>query len=218
MTIHALSKPTVSIGIPTFNRGPNLLKTVESVLRQDYPHIEVIISDNASTDNTSTLCRYISLSDDRVKYIRQFCNRGPTANFREVLEQSSGDYFMWLGDDDWIDESYVRFCLNTLLEYNDYSLVCGRSMYHQNGLDGFGGEMMNLKENSPFLRMIKYYATVGRNGTFYGLMRRSEISQITLKNLMGADWLFIASVAFKGKIKTLHEVSIHRHLGDLQLS
>jgi hypothetical protein len=68
------------------------------------------------------------------------------------------------------------------------------------------------------LRMIKYYATVGRNGTFYGLMRRGQISQIALRNDMGGDWLFIAAVAFLGKIRTLREVSIHRHLGGATVS
>jgi glycosyltransferase involved in cell wall biosynthesis len=218
MTTPALSRPKVSIGIPTFNRGVKLIQTVDSVLRQDYPHIEVIISDNASTDNTNTLCREISLNDSRIKYIRQLRNQGPTANFREVLARSSGDYFMWLGDDDWIDRSYVRLCLNELLEHEDYSLVCGLSRYHQDGHDGFAGEMINLKENSPILRVIKYYATVGRNGIFYGLMRRGQISQIALRNIMGGDWLFIAAVAFMGKIKTIREVSIHRRLGGATLS
>ena len=218
MTVPALSKPKVSVGIPTFNRGVNLIRTVESVLRQDYPYIEVIISDNASTDNTNTLCREISLNDSRIKYIRQLRNQGPTANFREVLARSSGDYFMWLGDDDWIDRSYVRLCLNELLEHEDYSLVCGLSRYHQDGHDDFAGEMMNLKGNSPILRVIRYYITIRRNGTFYGLMRRGQVSQLALRNLMGGDWLFIAAVAFMGKIKTLREVSIHRHLGGATLS
>ena len=213
MTIPTFPQPKVSVGIPTFNRGISLIRTVESVLRQDYPHIEVIISDNASTDNTNTLCREISIMDSRIKYVRMLRNQGPTANFREVLALSSGDYFMWLGDDDWIDTSYVRLCLNELLENKDYSLVCGLTMYLQDGDDGFPGEIINLKGNSSILRVIKYYATVGRNGTYYGLMRRGQISQIALRNIMGGDWLFIAAVAFLGKIKTLPEVSIHRHLG-----
>jgi hypothetical protein len=50
------------------------------------------------------------------------------------------------------------------------------------------------------------------------LMRRGQISQIALKNIMGGDWLFIAAVAFMGKIKTLREVSIHRHLGGATIS
>jgi len=218
MRVSSYAKPKVSVGIPTFNRGADLIKTVESVLRQDYPNLEIIISDNASTDNTNTLCRKLALNDRRITYIRQSHNQGPTVNFREVLARCSGDYFMWLGDDDWIDRSYVRLCLNALLEHGDYSLVCGLSKYHQDGHEAFAGETIDLKQTSPFLRMIKYYATVGRNGAFYGLMRRREISRIALRNIMGGDWLFIAAIAFMGKIKTLREVSIHRHLGGATVS
>jgi glycosyltransferase involved in cell wall biosynthesis len=218
MTVPSHAKPKVSVGIPTFNRGADLMKTVETVLRQDYPNLEIIISDNASTDNTNTLCRKMALDDTRITYIRQSHNQGPTANFREVLARSSGDYFMWLGDDDWIDRSYVSLCLNALLEHEDYSLVCGLSKYHQDCHEAFAGETIDLEQTSPFLRMIKYFAMVGRNGTFYGLMRRRQISRITLRNIMGGDWLFIAAIAFMGKIKTLREVSIHRHLGGATVS
>ena len=218
MTIPELFKPKVSVGIPTFNRGADLIKTVQSVLRQDYPNLEIVISDNASTDRTSDVCREMALNDSRITYIRQSHNQGPTANFREVLARSSGDYFMWIGDDDRIDGSYVSLCLNALLEDQDYSLVCGLSKYYQDDHESFTGEGMNLNQNSPFLRTIKYYATVGRNGTFYGLMRRRQISQLALRNMMGGDWLFIAAVAFMGKIKTLREVSIHRHLGGATVS
>jgi glycosyltransferase involved in cell wall biosynthesis len=218
MKITALSKPKVSVGIPTFNRGADLLKTVESVLSQDYSNLEVIISDNASTDNTKALCREMSLNDSRIKYICQSVNQGPTPNFREVLARSSGDYFMWLGDDDWIDGSYIRRCLNELLGHEDYSLVCGLSTYHQDGHEPFAGEIINLNERSPIIRITKYYATVGRNGAFYGLMRRAQISQIALENVMGGDWLFVATVAFLGRIGTLRDVSIHRRIGGASLS
>jgi glycosyltransferase involved in cell wall biosynthesis len=218
MTVPAHSKPKVSVGIPTFNRGLHLIKAVESVLRQEYTNLEVIISDNASTDNTKTLCNEMAINDSRIRYIRQSHNQGPTANFREVLSHCSGDFFMWLGDDDWIDKSYISLCLNELLEHEDYSLVCGLSRYHQDDHEAFAGETINLRENCPLLRMIKYYATVRWNGTFYGLMRRRQIAQIALRNIMGGDWLFIAAVAFMGKIRTLREVSIHRQLGGATVS
>ena len=47
----------LSIGIPTFNRAETLKQAVESLLAQDYPNIELVISDNASTDDTERVCR-----------------------------------------------------------------------------------------------------------------------------------------------------------------
>ena len=97
--------PKVSIGIPTFNRADLLRRSIESALGQDYPNIEVLVSDNASTDETPAICQGLG---DRIKYFRQSINLGPLTNFSKVLEMASGEFFMWLGDDDWIDASYVR--------------------------------------------------------------------------------------------------------------
>ncbi len=55
------------------------------MLKQDYANIELIISDNASTDQTQAICEEFSCKDRRVKYIRQEYNRGPTLNLKEVL-------------------------------------------------------------------------------------------------------------------------------------
>jgi len=70
----------VSIGIPTYNRAAGLERAVASVLGQTHRELELVISDNASTDNTPELCARLSASDARVRFLRQPFNRGPTAN------------------------------------------------------------------------------------------------------------------------------------------
>lgn len=82
-------------------------RAIESALNQDFQNIELLISDNASTDETEAICLDAARRDNRVKYLRQQTNQGATANFREVLRQSGGEFFMWLADDDWLDQSYV---------------------------------------------------------------------------------------------------------------
>src|ERR1035437_9224723 len=106
--------PLVTIGIPTYNRAEMLRRSIDSALSQDYLMIEVIVSDNASTDETQEVCKEFSKKDGRVKYIKQSSNIGAVANFADVLERASGEYFMWLGDDDWIDASYVSHCVSIL--------------------------------------------------------------------------------------------------------
>src|SRR5438552_18501845 len=85
------NKPLISIGLPTYNRSATLAKAIESVLSQDYRNIELLISDNASTDDTEAICLKVARQDKRVKYLRQQTNQGPVANFREVLRRSGGD-------------------------------------------------------------------------------------------------------------------------------
>src|SRR5229473_2324672 len=104
------SAPLVTIGLPTYNRASELKRAVESVLAQDYSNLELVISDNASTDDTQLVCERFCAQDNRIRYIRQPTNRGAAANFHEVLQRAGGEFFMWLGDDDWLDSSYVAQC------------------------------------------------------------------------------------------------------------
>jgi glycosyltransferase involved in cell wall biosynthesis len=208
-----LSFPLVSVGIPTYNRASSLRKAVDSVLAQDYPNLELIISDNASTDETQALCQELCERDKRVRYIRQITNLGPTANFNEVLTQSQGEFFMWLGDDDWLNDSYISHCVKVLVEHPDYSLVSGRAKYFRDGIFIDEGVQVNLLQHKGGDRVLSYYSQVAENGTFYGVMRREQLSKLSLQNSMGGDWLLIASIAFMGKIGTLEDTSVNRNLG-----
>ena len=77
--------PKVSIGIPTYNRLGSLKRTLNSISNQTYQNLEIIISDNASTDGTQKICQKFCEADKRIKYILQPYNRGANANFMEVL-------------------------------------------------------------------------------------------------------------------------------------
>lgn len=212
------NKPLVTIGIPTFNRAELLKRSIESTLCQDYSMIEVIISDNASTDDTQNICQEFSKKDGRVRYVRQSSNLGATANFLEVLKRALGEYFMWLGDDDWIDVSYVSHCVLLLNENSDFSLVSGAPIYYQNGLINHYGKLFDLLNKSWVTRVAHYYAIVSDNGAFYGIMRTAQLQQPSLKNIMGGDWHFTASVVAIGKCRMSSMVSVHRELGGATIS
>ena len=86
-----MSEPLISVGIPTFNRAAQLARAAGSVLSQTHANLELVISDNASADETESLCRALCESDPRVRYLRQPLNRGPTANFNALFETMRGD-------------------------------------------------------------------------------------------------------------------------------
>ena len=77
-------KPLVTIGIPTFNRGSLLADTLQSAIEQDYPNIEIIISDNASSDQTENICTRLQQKHSNINYIRHDFNMGATNNFNFV--------------------------------------------------------------------------------------------------------------------------------------
>lgn len=205
--------PLVSVGIPTYNRESTVARAIESVLAQDYPNIELIISDNASTDGTQSICEKYAVSSPRVKYLRQRLNGGPTANFIEVFSRSSGTFFMWLADDDWLDPCYVSRCAEALQENQELVLVSGVARYHSHGTSVGTGTYMDLLYDSPLRRMLHYYASVSDNGTFYGVMRRDMAAHNPLRSCLGSDWLFVAGMAYQGKVKTVKTVSVYRTHG-----
>ena len=102
--------PLVSIGIPTYNRADGYLKDcIESTIKQTYPAIEIIVSDNFSSDNTPDLVG--NIDDDRIRYFRQQKNIGANNNFNFCLNQAKGDYFLLLHDDDLIDPDFIETCM-----------------------------------------------------------------------------------------------------------
>jgi glycosyltransferase involved in cell wall biosynthesis len=102
--------PLVTIGMPTYNRANSYLRcALESATQQSYPNIEIVVSDNCSTDNTEVLIR--GFKNPRVRYFRQPMNIGPIENPNFCVKMARGDYFLQLHDDDMIDRDFVELCM-----------------------------------------------------------------------------------------------------------
>jgi len=100
--------PRVSILIPTYNRAQFLPQAIESALRQDYAPLEVVLLDNASTDDTPGIAARYG-QDPRFRYLRNESNLGMVGNWKRGLnEHARGEWFLLLSDDDYlIDARYI---------------------------------------------------------------------------------------------------------------
>jgi len=206
--------PLVTIGIPTYNRGNLLQQTIRSALAQDYPNLEIIIADNASTDYTYEICKFYRDHHINLRYYRQISNIGPTENFRTLLNKANGSYFMWLGDDDWIDKNYITECVKILSFNSEASVVSGQVKYY--GINDhflYTGIGMNFLSENKKKRVSEYFSKVKHNGLFYGVISKDLIIRCGFKNLMGGDLLLIASLLFIGKGYTQETCSLHRRRG-----
>ena len=115
-------RPLVSIGIPTYNRANrNLHAVIKRALGQSYANVEVIVSDNCSSDGTPKLVS--SFDDSRLRYFRQETNIGPINNFNYCLNQARGEYFLLFHDDDMIDEDFVETCIAALTPGQEVGVV-----------------------------------------------------------------------------------------------
>jgi hypothetical protein len=204
----------VSVGIPTFNRAAQLRRAAESVLGQTHRELELVISDNASSDETEAVCRVLCAGDSRVRYLRSPVNRGPTANFNALYEAVRGEFAMMLSDDDWLEATYVERCLAGLREDGaPWSMVCGRARYHDGERVRLGAAI-TLDSSDPATRVLDYLRGVDENGLFYGLSRRDTLrTAAPLRNVLGNDWLLVAAILVQGPATTLETTHINRELG-----
>jgi glycosyltransferase involved in cell wall biosynthesis len=108
---------TVTIGVPVYNGAATLRESLECLRDQTYRNIEVIISDNASTDESAAIAQSFVDTDARFRLIRRIENVGPVPNFFSLLEEAHTEFFMWRADDDWSDLDYVEKLVALFDEY-----------------------------------------------------------------------------------------------------
>jgi len=104
----------VSIIVPVYNSSDVLCECVNSLINQDYENIEIILVDDGSTDNSGEICDSFQEKDKRVKVIHKK-NEGQSAARNLGIQESSGDYVMFIDSDDWLDLDAV----STLVSYAD---------------------------------------------------------------------------------------------------
>jgi len=206
-------QPLVSIAIPTMNRRHDLPTSIGSILNQNYQNIEIIISDNGSTDDTPAYCRELAEEDSRVRYLRHEQNIGFMANWNFVLQQAEGKYFMWLGDDDWIEAGTISKYVDFLETHPDYSLASGTILYWQEGVCIREEKGLSFSAEKPISRSISYYSKVIDGALVYGLCRTKAAQRIEQENGIGPDWHFVAAMAFQGKIKQFNTLAYNKVLG-----
>ncbi len=110
-SVRRATRPIVSIGVPTYNRAGSYLRAaLESACAQRYPALEILVGDNASTDDTPKLLQ--RFSDRRIRYLRHSVNIGANRNYNYLLQEARGDYFLLLHDDDVLDADFIEACMD----------------------------------------------------------------------------------------------------------
>ena len=105
-----MEKPKVAIVIPTFNRSKYVQKAINTSLTQTYP-CEVIVCDHGSKDNTPEVMKKYG---NKIKYIRKEEDFGPHFCWLDGILHTNAEFIHIQYDDDWIDEDYIRRCMNLM--------------------------------------------------------------------------------------------------------
>ena len=221
--------------MPIYNAEKFLRNRLDSLLSQSFSDFELIISDDASTDSTSEICKEYTSKDKRIHYFRQEKNIGMSANFYFVLHQAVYDYFFWAAQDDIIFPGFIEKNIDAL--NNNENLVCSVSKIK------FVGKIIeNLKKtkNDSWFRKIK--KKIGRNlvdvntqsinGNYenkvrkflsdggsslaqYGIYRTYILKKsVELPGFHGDEWAIVLSALKYGDINVVDEILFHKFVGD----
>lgn len=191
--------PLVSIGVPVFNEGRFIAESLHSLLKQDYPNLEIIISDNASTDNTQKICEASTRNSPKVVYHAFMANLGITENFRHVLRLSRGKYFMWASGHDLWEPNFVSECVHALENNPDAVLAFGSSVWVDETGDKMG-KTSGWSDTRGMGPLSRFFTILwGNMHPILGVIKRSELPQIEkIGNHAGADLALLAELVLKG--------------------
>lgn len=204
----------VTVLLPTYNRARALGRAVDSVLSQTWQDLSLLISDNASVDDTQAVGERYSAGNPRVRYHRQPTNLGPIGNFNWLLGQAETEYLLMLADDDWLDSDYIARCVAAMDADPELSIVTGATCYYEGDAPADLILDTQLVDPAPERRVIHYLRNSWSSAAFYGLLRREAVrSALPIPNVMGADWLFVAALAFGGKVITVDDTHLNRARG-----
>ena len=163
---------TVTVGMPVYNGAADLAGSLDCILAQTYRDLEVLIYDNASTDETPDIAARYAALDPRVRYFRQPQNKGPVVNFGDVIRAADSPFFLWRASDDRSDANYIEVLLDLLKAHPEKQLAVGRA------INTFEGDTVHVFPGLPgggedtVALMFKADWTV-----FYGLFRRPAMAK-----------------------------------------
>ncbi|MDZ7289978.1 MAG: glycosyltransferase [candidate division KSB1 bacterium] len=211
--MRTITTPRVSIGLPVFNGEPFLAETLESLLAQTYSDFELIISDNASTDQTGQICQAFAARDDRIRYHRNEKNFGASRNYNRVFELSHGEYFKWAAADDLCAPEFLQRCVD-ILDRDPEVVVC----YCKTQIIDHDGVMVEnyddrLHLQSPVAkeRFLQLMRSMRECNAVFGLMRSEVLKKTRLiGNYVGSDGCLLAELCLHGKFYEIPEYLFFR--------
>jgi glycosyltransferase involved in cell wall biosynthesis len=229
----------VAIGLPVYNGAKQLTAAIESILPQTYGDFDLLISDNASTDDTEDICRAYAKKDRRIRYFRQPRNLGAAANYNLLARLSERPYFKWAAHDDLLAPGFLAACVEVLERDRTVVLASPASILidetdaplpyspERGGMiDSMGVCWPELPERNqglttcdPTLRFEAVLLNMVMCVEIFGLMRRSALDHTSLLGPFGgADKVMLAQMSLLGRFWLGQETLFFRRCHAQQFS
>lgn len=207
------NQPLVSIGVPCYNSSETIQRTLDSIQAQNYKNIELIISDNCSTDSTRQIIESNESCFANVKLLWQPMNKGMHANFLRAIELSSGDYFLFLAADDYLGDSSTIEKLVSCIIGRQNCIAAMPTVYYLNAQSATPSLSTRSITGSHIDRVLSYLQRLPNdNPQFYSLYQRKVLLQALKKTRIchGSDWITVLNALVQGEIIFCPESTLYR--------
>ncbi len=192
----------ITVGLPVYNSERYLRQSLDSLLAQTFPHFVLVISDNASTDNTAQICQHYAAADSRIQYSRNEANIGNPRNFNRVAGLAETRYLKWSTADDFWEPSFLERALE-VMERDPAIALC----YPQAVLVDADGrnpknydDVLHLLQEDPADRFLAVLDKIKLAHQHLGLIRMSHLHQTQLLGAyVASDINLLAELSLYGK-------------------
>ncbi len=194
-----MNQPLVSIGMPIYNEERFLEQALDSLQAQNYDNIQILISDNSSTDRTGEIALAIAAKDPRITYVCTQSNIGAAANFRSVLEQADGDYFMWAaGHDMWSVDLIAESV--SILEANKNASIAFATSYWIDEAGNRDARDTDYPDTRGMSVASRFFTVFwGNMHPVLGVMRREHLRQTaSMQSFAGSDLVLLSDMILQG--------------------
>ena len=212
-----MANEVVSIILCTYNGALYVKEQLDSIIRQTYPSLEIIIADDASTDDTWTILESIAKEDERIRLYRNEKNLGFNVNFSQACEKATGEYIAIADQDDIWEAEKIAVLVDAIDESKEIMLVhCISARFEEKG-----------KPHLRSLRWLNYfngndirYFMLSNYVSGHNMLFRKELLQASLPfpPNMYYDWWLAAVACCSGGIGYVSKVLAYHRLHEKNAS
>ena len=198
----------VSIGMPVYNEEQFIEQAIVSILNQDYQNFELIISDNASTDQTKEVCLKYAKLDSRIRFSSREITTDSTTNFNYVASIAKGGFFMWASGHDTRDPQFISRCLSTFEKSNSIVLCYSDAIWIDSKGDNISIEQSDLDTvgMDRIKRIKKVFWNLGYAYPIYGLFRKDTLNTVLpYQKVLAPDVLLLNELSAMGEFARIPE-------------
>jgi hypothetical protein len=192
--------------MPVYNGEAYMAETIDTILGQDVDGLELIISDNCSTDATGEVAQDLAARDDRVRYVRNLRNIGAARNYNQLVDLARSDLFRWAGYDDLLLPGNLKSCLDVIDTEPDVVIAYPRTTI----IDGDGAvvrdhdDKLHLRQPDPVDRVVAFTRDFTLCNPCFGVIRRDVLQRTGLvQPFVSSDVTLLVELALLGQ---WHEV------------